>query len=89
MPLLMLNSINQSMIDSYGGSRQIRIPLIQIIRDFDQEIIELGDVNIKKVTDTFSDILFWLYLVLKGKINTVPTIGCSVKEVRIGHSNIV
>jgi len=43
----------------------------------------IEDNIFETATDTCSDILYWIYLATKGKINSIPIVGCSVKEVRL------
>ena len=81
IPPFMLNTINQSMMDSDGDNKKILTDVIQIIREYNREISEMRDGSIEPAVDTCSDILFWLYLASKSKINSIPTIESLVKGV--------
>ena len=82
VPPFLLNKISNAIAEYDGDSKQVLTRTIQVIKDFDNQVDELEDENIKKVDITCTDLLHWLFLATKGKINSIPTIACSVKEVR-------
>ena len=73
VPPFMPNALNQLMVDYNGNSKRILITAIQIIKEFNKEIKESGNNEIERATSTCFDILCWIYLATKGKINSIPT----------------
>ena len=62
---------------------------IKVTKEFNTELE--GDDKLTLIVKTeisFKDILHWLYLVSKGKINLTPTIGSPVCKVRNHFSNL-
>jgi len=84
----MLHKLNQAVLDYDGDSKEVLVAAIKVIEEFDTHIDELGDYKIERAKDYCIEILHWLFLASKGKINSIPTIACSVREVR-KHFNIV
>ena len=82
VPPFLLNEISDAISEYDGDSKQVLARTIQVIKDFDNQVEELEDENIEKADITCTDLLHWLFLATKGKINSIPTIACSVKEVR-------
>ena len=89
VPPFMLVKVNEAMLDFDGDSLEVLYAAIKVIKEFDAELD--GDEELKTVTkaeDSCEDILHWLYLVTKGKINSTPTVGCSIREVRKHFKNL-
>ena len=81
VPLFMLFKMNETILDYDGESDQALLLAINIFKEFDTELELAEDKTIKKAKDSCQHILHWLFLATRGKINSTPTIGCSVKEV--------
>ena len=82
VPPFMLYKLNQAILDYDGDSQQTLLMAINTIKEFDEEIERSEENTIEKASTSCEQILHWLYLATKGKINSTPTIGCSVKEVQ-------
>ena len=78
----MLYNLNQAMLEHDGESQQILLQAIKTIKEFDEEVELAVDEIIEQARSSCEHLLHWLYLASKGKINSTPTIGCSVLEVR-------
>ena len=75
IPPFLSHTVNKAIIESNRDSKHLLMATIQTIREFDEEIDRMEDNIIKTATDTWSDILYWIYLATKGKINSIPTVG--------------
>ena len=82
VPPFMLNDLNEVLIKYEGDSTQALIKAIELTEEFDQKNQEIGGETNELATESCTNILNWLYLASKGKINSTPTIACSTREVR-------
>ena len=82
VPPFMLNKLNQAVMDYDGDSRAVFIAAIKVIQEFDDHLEDSESHLSEKAKDSCIDILHWLFLAAKGKINSIPTVACSVREVR-------
>ena len=79
----MLNELNESILLHDGDSIQAIIAAIKVMKEFDEYTDEIeGEQTIEKAREPYIDILHWLFLASKGKIDSILTIACSQKEVR-------
>ena len=81
VPPFMLYKLNQPILDYDRDSQQTLFMAINTIKEFDEEIERAEENTIEKASTSCKQILHWLYLATKGKINSTPTIGCSVEDV--------
>jgi len=88
IPPFMIYEINESILEHDGDSKQVFIKAIKAVQEFDNRTEEFEDKIIEKAEDTCVDLLNWLFLASKGKINSTQTIACSVKEVRTHFSKL-
>ena len=84
----MLHELNQAVLEYDGDSKEVLVAAIKVIEEFDTHVDGLGDNLIEKAKDSCIKILHWLFLASNGKINSIPTVACSVREVR-RHFNII
>ena len=88
VPLFMLHELNIAVLEYDGDSKEVLVAAIKVIEEFDAHIDEIRDNQIEKAKDSCIEILHWLFLASKGKINSILTVACSVREVR-RHFNII
>ena len=84
----MLSELNTVLTKYKGDTMQVLIKAIELIEEFDQKTQGVEGEVIKSARETCMDILNWLYLAMKGKINSIPTIACSTREVRKHFDNL-
>ena len=98
VPPFMLHDLNQAILDYDGDSKEVLLVAIQVIQEFDKHMKDEGLDQSETARDSCVEILHWLYLAMKGKMNSIPTVACSVREVRkhflhvqrvLGHEKIV
>ena len=82
LPPFMIHDINEAILKYDGDSTQVLLAATRVIQEFDEYMAENSSTSFEKAADTCSNIIFWLYLAAKGKINSIPTVGCSSKNVR-------
>ena len=73
VPPFLLNEISNSISEYDGDSKKVLARAIQVIKDFDNQVEELEDNSIEQAKNTCMDLLHWLFLATKGKINSIPT----------------
>lgn len=78
----MLHALNQAELEYDGDSKEVLVAAIKVIEEFDTHVDGWGDNLIDKAKDSYIKILHWQFLASKGKINSIPTVACSVWEVR-------
>ena len=78
VPPFMLHELNQAVLKYDGDSKEVLVAAIKVIEEFDTHVDGLGDNLIVKAKDSCFEILHWLFLASKGKINSIPTAACSV-----------
>ena len=76
------HELNKSIIKYDGDDKKVLIVAIWLMKDFDAHIDGIEDNTIESTSNTCTDILHWLYLASKGKIDSIPTIAYSVRQVR-------
>ena len=88
VPPFMLHDLNQAILDYDGDSKEVLFAAIQVIQEFDKHMKDERLDQSETARDSCVEILHWLYLASKGKINSIPTIACSVREVRKHFNHI-
>ena len=78
VPPFMLHELNQAIFEYDGDSKEVLVAAIKVIEEFDTHVDGSGDNLIEKAKDSCIEILHWLFLASKGKINSIPTVSCSV-----------
>ena len=81
VPPFMLNELNKTILETDGNSVEALMTAISVIKEFDNHVDEQDDTSIENAKDTCIDILHWLYLALRGRIDSTPTVACSVRSV--------
>lgn len=81
IPPFLLKEIDSTIGATQGDSRCVLLKAIDMIGEFDKAVDENGGV-VEKAIDTCGDLLIWLYLVIQGKVETTPLLGCCDEMVR-------
>ena len=83
IPPFMIYKLNEAILQHDGDSTQVLLAAVKVIKEFDEHVPQnMNEITLEKANDTCMDIVFWLYLASKGKIKSIPTVGCSNREVR-------
>ena len=89
IPPFMLFDLNQAISEHEGDSYEILLAAIKVIKEFDTHIESSEDLDTTETaTSSCEDILHWLFLATRGKINSIPTVACSVRDVRKHFINV-
>ena len=78
----MLFKINKAVLEYEGNGIQVLLSVVKVIKDFDKSLGGIDNEDFEKTMETCGEIVWWLFLATKGKIKSIPTIGCSNKSVR-------
>ena len=87
IPPFLLQVVSNTIIKTDGDSMEVLLAVIKGIKDLNDEVTKNG-TNSELAKDSCGDILHWIYLASKNKVNLTPTIGCSVKELRSRFKDI-
>lgn len=88
VPPFMLHDLNQAILDYNGDSKEVLFVAIQVIQEFDKHMKDEGLDQSETARDSCVEISHWLHLATKGKINSIPTVACSVREVKKHFNHI-
>jgi hypothetical protein len=75
IPPFLLDTISTSISKFKGNSKQVKVDVVQAIKDFDNLYTNDNDYKDKAKTNC-KDILSLLFLVIADKIQIIPTMGC-------------
>ena len=80
VPPFLLNTINDSILNSNGELSKVFLKSIKKIKEFDTTHAEDNDY-VDKAKSKCKDLLFWLYLTGQDKVLKIPTMVCTSRPV--------
>ena len=87
IPPFMINKISLAIQRSQGESKEVLIAVIEAIKEFDIATKTINE-NMEKASDSFGDLLHWLFLAAKNKIYSIPMMACCDVQMQIHFRNI-
>ena len=82
IPPFLLNRISSTIERTDGNGIAVLLAVIEEITDYDDTVVDNEEPQTEDARTSCIDIVYWLYLTMKGKIYSTPTLGCSNRIMR-------
>ena len=75
IPLFMANRLSLTIQATQGDSRAVLVEAVNLVREFDNEFLNSNE-SVEGAKESCKDLLFWLFLVTRNKVYSIPMIAC-------------